>query len=205
MAAINVLYPEGLDEFGQGNVDLLTDNIKVVLVDLDDYAEIVSAATNASPIVVTTGTHGYSNGNQVSISGVLGNLATNGVWYISNVTATTFELDGSTGDGAYTSGGFSVDLSDNAVDDIPAGARVATSGNLASKTLLQGIFDAADITLTSVTGDVFEAIVIYHDSGVESTSTLIALIVVATGLPLTPNGGDVTVAWASTINRIFKL
>lgn len=201
----NVLYPEGLDAFGQGSIDLLTDDIRVILVDAQDYAEIITGATNATPIVVTTGTHGYVNGDQVSISGVLGNTATNGVFYISNVTGTTFELDGSVGSGAYTSGGISVDLSDDFLDDIPAGARVAVSGNLASKTLAQGIFDAADITFTAVSGDEFELIVIYRHTGTDSTSELIAVIDNATGLPLTPNGGDVTIQWASTINRIFKL
>lgn len=65
----------------------------------------ISNATNASPIVVTVTAHGYSNGNTVYISGVGGNTAANEQWVIANVTANTFELSGSTGNGAYTSGG----------------------------------------------------------------------------------------------------
>lgn len=65
----------------------------------------ITNCTNASPIVVTTGTHGLSNGDQVEIGEVLGNTAANGIWTIANVTTTTFELVGSTGNGAYTSGG----------------------------------------------------------------------------------------------------
>ena len=84
---------------------------------------------------------------------------------------------------------YTVDLAnhDN-LDDIPAAARVATSGNLASKTVTDGVADAADVTFTSVSGDTVEAIALYKDTGNESTSRLIAYIDTATGLPLTPNG-----------------
>jgi len=91
------------------------------------------------------------------------------------------------------------------LDDIPAGARVATSGNLASKSTTGGVFDAADITITGVTGDQFEYIIIYRDSGAASTSQLIACIDTATGLPCTPNGGDITITWDSGTNKIFAL
>lgn len=65
----------------------------------------VTAATNASPIVITQTGHGKANGAVVRISGVLGNTAANGVWVIGNATANTYELVGSTGNAAYTSGG----------------------------------------------------------------------------------------------------
>jgi hypothetical protein len=91
------------------------------------------------------------------------------------------------------------------LDDIPAGARVAVSSALTSKTVTAGVADAADVTFTSVTGDPCEAIVIYKHTGTESTSRLIAYIDTATGLPVTPNGGNITIAWDSGANRIFKL
>ena len=94
---------------------------------------------------------------------------------------------------------------DDFLDDIGAGERVATSGNMASKTSTLGVFDAADITFTAVTGDVSEALVIYKDTGVAATSKLIAYIDTATGLPVTPNGGDITVTFDSGANKIFKL
>jgi hypothetical protein len=98
----------------------------------------------------------------------------------------------------------SIDVDDN-LDDIPAGARVATSAALGSKTVTLGVADAADISFTAVTGDVSEAIVLYKDTGTESTSRLIAYIDNATGLPVTPNGGDINVAWDNGANKIFKL
>ena len=91
------------------------------------------------------------------------------------------------------------------LDDIPAGARVGTSGNLANKTTTGGVFDADDITITGVTGDQFEYIIIYRDTGTAGTSQLIACIDTATGLPCTPNGGDITITWDSGTNKIFKL
>lgn len=80
------------------------------------------------------------------------------------------------------------------LDDVPAPARVATSGNLASKTTTNGAFDAADFTFSAVTGDVCEALIIYIDTGTASTSRLVAFYDTGvTGLPVTPNGGDINV------------
>lgn len=87
---------------------------------------------------------------------------------------------------------------DDFLADIIAGARVATSGAFASKTKTNGVADAGDVTLSAVTGDEADSIVIFADSGVEATSRLIAFIDVAAGLPVMPNGGDITIAWAST-------
>ncbi len=100
---------------------------------------------------------------------------------------------------------YTVNLSthDN-LDDVAAGARVGT----ATLTLIDpsaGVCDAADTTFTSVTGDQSEALVIYKDTGVESTSTLIAYIDTATGLPITPGGGNIVVTWDNGANKIFKL
>jgi hypothetical protein len=82
---------------------------------------------------------------------------------------------------------------------------VADSGNLASKTVALGVADAADVTFSTVTGATVEAVVIWKDTGVAATSPLIAYIDTATNLPITPNGGDITVAWDSGANKIFKL
>ena len=94
---------------------------------------------------------------------------------------------------------------DDTLDDIGAGARVATSNALDSPTVTDGVADAADEVLTAVSGATVESIVIYKHTGTESTSRLIAYIDTATGLALTPNGGDVTIAWDSGANKIFKL
>lgn len=91
------------------------------------------------------------------------------------------------------------------LDDIPLAARVATSPSLTSKSANDGIADAADVTFSLVAGDVSEALVIYQHTGTESTSHLIAYMDVCLGLPITPNGGNVTLQFANTANKIFKL
>ena len=91
------------------------------------------------------------------------------------------------------------------LSDIPAAARVATSTALSGKTVTNGVADADDLTLSAVSGDPSEALVIYQDTGTEGTSRLIAYIDTATGLPVTPNGGDINVAWDNGSNKIFKL
>lgn len=99
-----------------------------------------------------------------------------------------------------------IDLAtDDNLDDRAVASRVATSGAFTSPTTTAGVADAADVTVNTVSGDQFESIDIFKDTGVESTSRLICNIDTATGLPLTPNGGNITVAWDSGANRIFKL
>lgn len=86
------------------------------------------------------------------------------------------------------------------LDDVPGAARIATSGNLASKTVTNGVFDAADVTINSVAGDASEIVILYYDSGVESTSTLIAYI---DGLTIQANPGNLTIQWNAS--GIFAL
>ena len=94
------------------------------------------------------------------------------------------------------------------LDDILIGLRAATSANLVGKNTVDGVASASDITFTAVlAGPACNAVVLYEDSGVEGTSQLIAYIdsANATGLPVTPNGGDISVTWDTGANKIFKL
>lgn len=91
------------------------------------------------------------------------------------------------------------------LDDVPSVARVAVSSSLTGKTATDGVADANDVTFSSVTGDTSEALIIYKHTGTESTSNLIAYIDTATGLPVTPNGGDINIVWDNGANKIFKL
>lgn len=133
----SALYDKARKAFADGDIDLLNDTIKCVLIDAADYA-------------VDLANHDF-------------------------------------------------------LDDVPSGARVGTPQTLGTKSTTAGVFDAADVTFSSVSGDQCEAILIYKDTGTEGTSQLIAYIDSATGLPVTPNGGDIQIQWDNGPNKIFKL
>lgn len=89
--------------------------------------------------------------------------------------------------------------------DIGPSARISSAVTLTGKATTGGAADANDVTFTSVSGASIEAIVLFKDTGVEGTSPLIAYIDTATGLPITPNGGDIIVTWDNGTNKIFRL
>jgi len=69
----------------------------------------ITGATQANPCVITSASHGYSNGDIVIIEGVVGMTELNGKYYtVANQAANTFELSGidSSGFTAYSSGGY---------------------------------------------------------------------------------------------------
>ena len=70
-------------------------------------ASVSNTSGNAvSPIQITTSiANNFTNGQQVFISGVVGNTNANGVFTITVTSPTTFTLNGTTGNGAYVSGG----------------------------------------------------------------------------------------------------
>lgn len=93
------------------------------------------------------------------------------------------------------------------LDDVTgAGGTLVATQTLGSKTVTSGVADAADTTFPTVSaGTACQHLVIYKDTGSAGTSRLIACIDSGTGLPVTPNGGDISVVWDSGSNRIFKL
>lgn len=75
-------------------------------------------------------------------------------------------------------------------------AVIGTPQTLGSKTFTNGVFDAANVTVPSVTGSTAEALVIYIDTGNAATSPLVAFFDTGVGgLPVTPNGGDINITW----------
>jgi hypothetical protein len=94
--AYRVYGPGGLMSNGTGNLSLK---------DPSAAGGTITAATNAAPIVITSAGHNLSTGTLVTISGVTGNTAANGTFQVTVIDANTFSLGGSTGNGAYVSGG----------------------------------------------------------------------------------------------------
>ena len=82
---------------------------------------------------------------------------------------------------------------------------IISSTTLTNKTITNGVFDADDATFSSVTGANCEALLRFQDTGIHTTSRLVAYIDSATGLPILPNGGDISVAFSSGSSKIFAL
>lgn len=89
--------------------------------------------------------------------------------------------------------------------DVAGGAIIAAAVTLGSKTATGGAADAGDVTFSAVTGTSIEAIIIQKFVTNAADSPLLAYIDTATGLPITPNGGDIIVQWDNGTNKIFKL
>lgn len=127
----------------------------------------------------------YPSGREAFLTGAVD-------WTTDTIKAVLVDTDDYTYDDAH----------DN-LDDVAAGARVSTATLANTATDGAGVADADDVTFSSVSGDEAEALILYVDSGLESTSTLIAYIDTATGLPITPTGADLVVAWNA--QGIFRL
>ncbi|MBT9165473.1 MAG: hypothetical protein DDT25_00118 [Chloroflexi bacterium] len=83
-------------------------------------------------------------------------------------------------------------------------AAVGTPQIIGAKTFVDGVFDGADVTFTAVSGASVEALILYIDTGTAATSPLVAFINTGvTGLPVTPNGGDISITWNAL--GIFQL
>lgn len=81
---------------------------------------------------------------------------------------------------------------------------VGTPQTINNTTVTNGLFDGDNVTYTAVTGNSAEALLIYIDTGTAATSRLVAWIDTSvTGLPVTPNGGDITIQWNAS--GIFQL
>jgi hypothetical protein len=85
---------------------------KLILADVP-VTGVISATSNASPdVITTTAAHGLQVGDKITITGVTGDTAVNGSFYVNTVPSTTTLTFSATpggaaiaGNGAYVSGG----------------------------------------------------------------------------------------------------
>lgn len=68
------------------------DNIWAILGIQTDAPKTITAATNASPVVVTIVGHGYVDGDTIIVAGATGNTAINGYRIVQVVNANTFTM-----------------------------------------------------------------------------------------------------------------
>lgn len=101
----------------------------------------------------------------------------------------------------YDTASYTYSAAHDFLDDLTAGARKATAVALSSETVgtvADGVFDAADINITGVTGTV-NALAAYNHTGTEGTSHLLAKWDASiTGLPATLTAGTLAITWHAT-------
>ena len=156
----------------------------------------ISAITKANPAVVTATSHGYTNGDEVYISAVVGMTQVNGRWFtVANKTTNTFQLSGidSSGYSTYSSAGTSAKVyeivtpwSDTMADDVQWAQDGNTLYMTHSDKMVRKLTRSSDTSWTLAT-------VVFTDGPYQDTNT--------STTTLTANGttGSVTItASAST-------
>jgi len=188
---MNILFGVGKENIGSKVMNLANagDTIKACLLVMGTATgkvALVSAASNATPIAITTtAAHGYSPGDIIVTGGIGGNLAANGTWQAgSGTSGTTLNLttfwDGnnSTGSGAYTSGGYCVDITTaSTITDL--GGNGGSNGNGTDVSITGqsiaafGVWNASSWTWTGLSATKSYAIALYDSS---ASNDLIAWI-----------------------------
>ncbi len=81
------------------------------------------------------------------------------------------------------------------------------TSSLTNVTNILGVIDADDVTVAQYSGLAFKALVIYKDSGTDSTSRLLAYIDTATGIPFAGinSATNITINWSNGSNKIISL
>lgn len=97
--------------------------------------------------------------------------------------------------------------SDEFVSQIPSSSIKHRSNALSNVTTNLGVLDADDIAVADYPGNAFKALVLYQNSGSDSTSRLIAYIEDSTGLPFPGSATQVPVSiiWNNDSNKIIAL
>lgn len=120
-------------------------------------------------------------------------------WRNALLTSTTVSLASDHRMLLIDTGTYTYNTAHDFLDDVTAGARIATSGamtNPTTGTVSTGTYDADDITYSSVTGASIEALIHCQWTGTESTSELTFFEDTSiTNFPLTPNGGNITLSF----------
>lgn len=113
-----------------------------------------------------------------------------------------YDLDNdTTTDGPYVvlidTGAYTYSAAHDFFNDLSGVVGAASGMRISTPTVALGTFDGDNVTFTAVSGATVEGFVIYrHNSGANSTWPLVLFYDAAGGgLPVTPNGGDITIAW----------
>ncbi len=177
------LFDHARDGFANALLSWTGDPQKGLLLDVTSTGpsfKQLTSATNTSPVTYLSAAHGFSNGDVVVTGNIGGNLSANQTGLVVNAFANTFQLttlEGQmvSGSGAYTAGGFAVDLTQATFVADLLGTREGTDVTLAGTTSSRGICNASSpITWISVpTGN--PATVVFYDAagGTDATNRIV--------------------------------
>jgi hypothetical protein len=110
--------------------------------------------------------------------------------------------------------GYTYSASHKFVSDVTGagGTLNGTSAALASKTVTNGVFDAADTTVTTTASAVDHGILLFQASAVTggadvaaTAQRVIAWYDTGTGLPIQPGTGSTPITWDNGTNKILKV
>ena len=73
---------------------------------------VITDAANSSSLLITSLGHGLQTGEEIRVTGVIGNSTANGTFTVSVIDPNTFRLDGAVGSGTYGGGGNWVRMND---------------------------------------------------------------------------------------------
>jgi hypothetical protein len=181
-----VLFDKGRDGFNTKALSWTGDTQKAILVDATASTgsglKIVTAASNANPVVYSSTAHGFSNNDVLVVGGILGNLSANQTGLAAAVATNTFDLNtleglAVAGSGAYVSGGYAVDLTlAQFVVDI-LGNRIGTDPTVSGTTSSRGVANATSpVTWSTVPAGNPGQFIVFYDAagGTDSTNKIIA-------------------------------
>lgn len=90
----------------------------------------ITSSTNATPIVVTRASHGFTTGDTVVITAHTTNTNANGTWTVTVISSSTFSLDGSVGNGVGGATGTVRKINGSIITlAAPVTANIASTGN----------------------------------------------------------------------------
>jgi hypothetical protein len=196
----NVLYDTGREAFLKGEIDWLNDTIKVALVDTGVYtfdSTHINYSSLAGAIVSTINKtlcvkNGTTTVTQINTAGISAGQTVTGPGIPAGTSVVSVILNTS----------FLMTL---AATDSLTSTLTFENQTLTNKFSTDGIANADPITFPTITGVPAEALVIFKFAAVDGDTRLIAYIDTATGLAISPNGGDISVIWDQGANKIFKL
>jgi hypothetical protein len=203
----NFLYRYARNKFLTSQLDWSTHTFKVMPLAMTGAAGMGGSATGAGYGTVTST---YSLGNSLSSgsgNGVGAGIEITSLAAVPRLHRTYYRA---------AFGGTMTEANFNAATGTFGAVGIAHSqGGTAntysltgiSVTYGDGVAAASDLTFNQVgSGTTIGSFILYRSiSDVDLENTLVAFFDIATSMPVNTNGGDITIVWDTTANRIFKL